>query len=81
MTRPVKVVLGITVSLCLVAAAGLGIWLWATYNKAPLPIDDRCTATVNGTTATLDPEQAYHAALISGVSIKRGLAPRAASIA
>ncbi len=81
MTRPVKVVLGITVSLCLVAAAGLGIWLWATYNKAPLPIDDRCTATVNGVTATLDPEQAYHAALISGVSIKRGLAPRAASIA
>lgn len=81
MTRPVKVVLGITVSLCLVAAAGLGIWLWATYNKAPLPIDDRCTASVNGTTASLDPEQAYHAALISGVSIKRGLAPRAASIA
>ncbi|MGB7961922.1 MAG: hypothetical protein WCF12_03040 [Propionicimonas sp.] len=81
MTRPVKVVLSITVSLCLVAAAALGIWLWATYNKAPLPIDDRCTATVNGTTATLDPEQAYHAALISGVSIKRGLAPRAASIA
>ncbi|MBK9698459.1 MAG: hypothetical protein IPO80_14150 [Propionibacteriaceae bacterium] len=81
MTKPVKVVLGGVVALCLLAAGAVGIWLWATYNKAPLPIDDRCSATVNGTTASLDPEQAYNAALISGVSIKRGLPARAASIA
>lgn len=58
-----------------------GVVLWAAYNKAPLPIHDRCVATVQGRTATLDPDQAYYAGLISGVSVKRGLPPRAASIA
>jgi hypothetical protein len=38
-------------------------------------------ATVQGRSATLSPEQAYYAALISGVSVKRELEPRAASIA
>jgi len=61
-------------------AIGAVVW-WATYNKAPLPIADRCAATVQGRSATLSPDQAYYAALISGVSVKRDLEPRAASIA
>ncbi|MDQ7991723.1 MAG: hypothetical protein AAGC63_02725 [Propionicimonas sp.] len=65
--------------LGLVAIGGV-VW-WATYNKVPLPIADRCVATAGGRSTTISPEQAYYAALISGVSVKRGLEPRAASIA
>ena len=71
-------ILGIVVVLGLVAG---GIVLWSSYNKVPLPIEDRCAATVKGNTTTIDPEQASNAAIIAGMSIKRGLAPRAASIA
>lgn len=73
-----KVLAGVSVFALLVVG---GVVAWAVYNRVPLPVDDRCTATVQGSTATLDPERAYYAALISGVSVKRGLAPRAASIA
>lgn len=55
--------------------------VWNSVQKEPLPLADRCTATVNGYTATIDPEQARNAAIISGISVKRGLKPRAASIA
>lgn len=55
--------------------------LWSSYKREPLPLADHCTATVNGATATIDPEQARNAAIIAGGSIKRGLKPRAASIA
>lgn len=71
-------VLGIAVALAL--AVG-GVVLWSTYNKVPLPIEDRCTATAGGHTTTITPEQARNAAIIAGVSIRRDLAPRAASIA
>ncbi|MCC6498599.1 MAG: hypothetical protein IT193_20345 [Propionibacteriaceae bacterium] len=70
--------LGVGLVLALVAG---GVVLWSNYNKSPLPIDDRCTATAAGHTTTVDPEQARNAAIIAGMSIKRGLAPRAASIA
>ncbi|WP_415154263.1 hypothetical protein [Propionicimonas sp.] len=71
-------VLGIVVVLALVAG---GVALWAGYNKSPLPIADRCTATAGDHTTTVDPEQARYAAIIAGMSIKRDLVPRAASIA
>ena len=71
-------VLGVAIALALVVGGAL---LWSSYNKAPLPIADRCVATAGGWTATIDPEQARNASIIAGMSIKRGLAPRAASIA
>lgn len=71
-------VLGVVVVLALVAG---GVMLWANYNKSPLPISDRCTARAGGRTTTVDPEQARNASIIVGTSIKRGLVPRAASIA
>lgn len=46
-----------------------------------IPPRQRCVAQVGGTTAELDLEQARNAAIIAGVAIQRGLAPRAASIA
>lgn len=77
-TLTAKVLAGVSVFALLVVG---GVVAWSAYHRVPLPVDDRCTATVQGTTATLDPERAYYAALISGVSVKRGLVPRAASIA
>ena len=71
-------ILGIGVVVALITG---GVVLWSAYNKTPLPIDDRCVASAGGHTTTIDPEQARNAAIIAGMSIKRGLAPRAASIA
>lgn len=71
----------IAVAAALVVLAAAGIWAWASVQREPLPLADRCVATVGGSTATIDPDQAYYAGLISGVSVKRGLVPRAASIA
>ena len=73
-----KALVGVSALALLVVG---GVVAWSAYHRVPLPVDDRCTATVRGASATLDPERAYYAALISGVSVKRGLAPRAASIA
>lgn len=68
--------------IVVVVAIFVGISLaWSTYKGEPLPLADHCTAAVKGATATIDPEQARNAAIISGVSVKRGLKPRAASIA
>ncbi len=68
-------------ALLMVALSAGGYALWANYNKAPLPIEDRCQAVVGGHSTTLDLEQSRNAAIIAGRSIKRGLIPRAASIA
>ena len=77
-TLAAKVLAGVSVFALL--AVG-GVVAWSAYHRIPLPVDERCTATVHGATASLDPGRAYYAALISGVSVKRGLAPRAGSIA
>jgi len=76
--RTVRLVIGI--GLATVAAIG-GVVFWSAWTRTPLPLADRCVATVDGSTATVDPDQAYYAALISAVSLKRDLPPRAASIA
>ena len=63
-------VLGIVVVLALV---GGGIALWANYNKSPLPIEDRCTATAGG--RTTDPQRARVDALeAERAAQQRGLA-------
>ena len=71
-------IFGIALVLALVAG---GVVLWSAYNQTPLPIEDRCVATAGGHSTTIDPEQARNSAIIAGRSIKRGLVPRAASIA
>ena len=47
----------------------------------PLPGEQRCVATAADQTVAVDTEQARNASIIAGVSVRRGLAPRAASIA
>jgi hypothetical protein len=71
-----------------VALAGIGVAAATGYGIKNLLDDvtpffqaDECTATVSGRTVTLSPEQAENAALITAVSVGRGLPAHAATIA
>jgi hypothetical protein len=66
-----------TVTLLAGAAAG---WVWWTGAIGGLPARPHCTATANGNTAELDPEQAGNAATIAAIAVRRGLPARAATI-
>jgi hypothetical protein len=64
-------------------AGGVGaFWLLRSRNLTePVPGQQRCVATANNKTAVVDLEQAHFASIIAGVAVRRGLPPRAASIA
>jgi len=47
----------------------------------PTPGQQRCVATANGSSTALSLDQAHYASIIVGVSVKRDLPPRAATIA
>jgi hypothetical protein len=64
-------------SVGVAAAVGYGL----LRQVAPILRPDRCTATVDGRTVTVDVEQAENAALITAVAIDRGMPARAATIA
>ncbi|MEA4944243.1 MAG: hypothetical protein VB080_07370 [Propionicimonas sp.] len=81
MSRLKRLAVGAVVVLTVAAVAVGGTVVWRMLNREPLPLADRCTATTSTGSATITADQAYYAALISGVSVKRGLVPRAASIA
>jgi hypothetical protein len=73
----------LAVALALVIAAGVGAfwWLRARNLTEPVPGQQRCVATTNNGSTVVDLEQAHFASIIAGVSVRRGLPPRAASIA
>ena len=61
----------------IVAATGYGV----LNHVSPLLEPEECTAIVDGRTVELSTEQAENAALIAGLSVRRGMPARAASIA
>jgi hypothetical protein len=74
--------------VAVVALAGVGVAAAVGYgisnlvdDVAPFLSSDQCTATVGGRTVELSVEQAENAALITAVSVGRGLPARAATIA
>jgi hypothetical protein len=70
------------VLLTVVAVVGAGALVWGLAGGVRWPwTEERCTVTVNGHTVELSVEQAENAALISAIAVRRGLPPRAASIA
>jgi hypothetical protein len=72
----------VLVLLVLLALVGGGLWLAATsIDRSQLLVRERCTAVVGPETFVLAPDQAANAALITGISMQRGLPARAASIA
>ena len=68
-------------ALVVVAVAVGGVVILGDEDLVPFSGSDLCTATVDGRTVSLDPEQAQHAGLIAAISVSRGLPARAASIA
>ena len=66
-------------------AAGAGIFWWLRDRglTEPVPGQQRCVATATATnrSTVVDLDQAHFASIIAGVSVRRGLPPRAASIA
>ena len=62
-------------------AGGVVTWLVARDTVVPFVAGDRCTATVQGSSVRLEPEQAENAALMAAISVQRGLPARAATIA
>lgn len=71
-------VTGVVIAL---VAGGVVVWLTVRDTVVPLVAGDRCTATVQGATVRLEPEQAGNAALMAAISVRRGLPARAATIA
>ncbi|MBA2640435.1 MAG: hypothetical protein H0U77_10755 [Nocardioidaceae bacterium] len=83
-SRNRRLTLSVVVALvlaALVALATVAVERGTGTLDALLGSEPECTAEVGGTTVQLDSEQAAQAALISAVSVRRGLPARAASIA
>ena len=69
--------IGITaLAVCALVVGGV-VLLW-DEDLVPFAAPDQCTATVDGHTVTLDPDQAEHAGLIAAIAVSRGLPARAA---
>jgi hypothetical protein len=73
----------LVLALILLIAGGVGaFWLLRSRNLTePVPGQQRCVATANNKSAVVDLEQAHFVSIIAGVAVRRGLPPRAASIA
>jgi hypothetical protein len=71
------------VVLALLFMLGVGAFYWLRNRGAtePIPGQERCVATADGRSVAVDLDQAHYASIVVGVSVRRGLAPRAASIA
>ncbi len=76
--RPLRLTLTLLVVLAIFVVVGVLAW---HHKDDLLPFTEGCRADVGGHRVDLDLEQAQNAALISAVSVQRGLPPRAATIA
>jgi hypothetical protein len=73
----------LAVAFVVLIAAGVGVFWWLRSRglTQPVPGQQRCVATANNRSTVVDLDQAHFASIIAGVSVRRGLPPRAASIA
>ena len=71
----------VVVALVVIAAVGVHGWLRDKGVVAPLPGEERCVGNANSRSVALDLDQAYYSSIVVGLSVRRGLAPRAGSIA
>ncbi|MBA3528894.1 MAG: hypothetical protein H0T91_06240, partial [Propionibacteriaceae bacterium] len=71
------------IAFTVVVALVLGVFFWLRGQglTSPVPGQQRCVATAEGSAVALDLDQAHFTSIIVGLSVRRGLAPRAASIA
>jgi hypothetical protein len=82
-TRTARTVGILIVAFLLLVTAGVAIFVWLRDRgiAPPVPGQQRCVATADGRSTVLDLDQAHYASIIVGLSVKRGLPPRAATIA
>ena len=66
--------------LLVLAVVGTAGWFGARFLIQSV-VNPQCTIKAGGITETFDPDQTANAALIAALSIKRGMPPRAATIA
>lgn len=59
----------------------LGGLTFAWFHRPAVVLSPTCAARAGSYSAELEPDQARNAALIAGMAVKRGLAPRAATVA
>lgn len=71
------------VMLAVLTALGIGAFWWLRSRglTEPVPGQQRCVATAEGRSVVLDLDQAHFTSIIVGISVRRGLPARAASIA
>jgi hypothetical protein len=77
--RALRRLLVLLLTLALVACGAYAAVFFV--QRSETLVSERCTASVNGKTAELAPDQAVYASLITAVAVQRGLPPRAATIA
>ena len=66
--------------LLVVALVAAGAWFGGRFLYSSV-VNPKCTITASGMTETFDPDQTANAALITALSVKRKMPPRAATIA
>ena len=66
--------------LVVLALLGAAAWFGGRFLYSSV-VNPQCTITAGGMTETFDPDQTANAALIAALSMKRDMAPRAATIA
>ena len=78
-----RAAVAIVVTLAVVIALGVGAFWWLRDRglTEPVPGQQRCVATTNDRTVALDLDQAHFTSIVVGLSVRRGLSARAASIA
>lgn len=76
------IIIAVLVLAAVVALAVGGFsWFAGRWQPAPTPGQQRCVASAGDNSTAITLEQAHYASIIAGLSIKRDLPPRAASIA
>lgn len=83
MAGAVRALIGLAIALVVLAVVVVGafVWLRSSGVAAPLPGAERCIATAGDRSVAVDLDQAHYTSIITGLSVRRDLAARAATIA
>jgi hypothetical protein len=84
MAAVARVLIGLAIAFVVLAALVIGAFFWLRQNtggSTQRPGAERCVATAGDQSVAIDLDQAHYTSIITGLSVRRGLAARAATIA